>query len=511
MLSLGQRAKRSPNVQEVTVPQPSSSWHLRPAHSRLVRWGMLVVYAGILAVLADRLSLWGDEGYTAGTMNLSWRAMVHDFARIDVNMSVYYTIVHAFTSLLGTQQFVLRLPSVLSIVAAVPLVDRVARDLVGRRAGRAAALLLLANPFVVALAINARPYAMLLTGGLVLVILFRRALRTGSWGRWITWAVASGVLCYVHVMAAPIVGGILMFAWIFGDRRARIRSVAMLPILAVLAIPTVLFLAPKNTLNWVAALTAHTMIGQTLAGIGGKVYAPLIGVGVLLGLVQIVRERTHTDHWLPVVLLVTPMAFMGAVAPYQSLFVNEYMTPMIVPATILAGFGLTCGLAANGLRRWSAVAVAVLLSCGIAVSGYRLLTGSLTVGGDDWQTAGRELNADVRPGDAVAFPNAFYRIIAEYYAGQQGGPVWTSVATPVLPAAPWGSLRPSELDAIKRTGAEATAAALISQVVGHRSIWLVGADDGLMDQARATLADQGYRLTQEEDPNGILLLHLQHD
>jgi len=278
-----------------------------------------------------------------------------------------------------------------------------------------------------------------------------------------------------------------------------------------MAIPTVLLLAPRNTLNWVAPLTAHTVIGQTLAGIGGKLYAPLIGVAVVLGLVQIMRERTHTDHWLPVVLLLTPVAFMVAVAPFQSLFVNEYMTPMIVPATILAGAGLTCGFAMTGIRRWSAVAVAVLLCCGIAASGYRLLTGSLTVGGDDWQTAGRELNADVKPGDAVAFPNAFYRIVAEYYARQQGTPAWTSVATPVLPVAPWGSLRPSELDAIKRTGAEATPAAVSSETVGHKSIWLVGADDGLMDQARATLADQGYQLTQQDHANGILLLHLQHD
>jgi mannosyltransferase len=467
--------------------------------SRRLTAVILLAYALALGAIADRASLWGDEGFTAGMVRLPWSTMAADLTAIDVNMSTYYALVKAITALTGTSELGLRLVSLISVVAATALLPRLAKIVLGDRWAALAALLFAVNPFVVVLAVTARPYALLVLGQILTAMAVHRAVRSGTRRSWLIWAAGCGALLYVHLLAVLVIGGHLAYAMTRRPTPWRGLGVAS-PVLIVAAVPTVAFIAPRDTLGWVPQPTLVDTVRVIERVFGGPLFGTLLLLAALAGLTALARNALP-ERAIIIWSIAVPLAGILLLLPLQSLLIDLYLSILVVPISVMGA----AGLSTVTRRRWRFLGTAGLVGAGLLTSVYRADAGTLGAP-QDWRTADERLDAQIEPGDAVGFPNAFYRIVAEYYStgSSEGWPI----ADPVLPQAAWGSLRPYELDRIKRLGVQAGSAAVLEQVGANDSVWLAGPDDELMVSATKTLTANGYKLTETVDLRDIRLAHL---
>lgn len=466
-------------------------------------------------------SLWGDEGFTARMTQRPWRDMMADLAHIDVNMGLYYALVKVVTAVVGTSEAGLRTVSVLAAVATVPLIARLAQRQLGHRTGATAGVIFAANPFVVDMSVNARPYALLLFGTAGTSLLVLRAVQRGRLRDWTVWALACAALLYVHLLATLVIvaQGCYLLLHVWRGRRGTapplrrrwwVGPAVALVVLVVAAIPTWLFIAPQNTLAWVASPTVLGMGEAVVSALGRAVFAVPLLVLAAIGSARLWRDRFRTGE-LVSALLVVPAALILALLPVQNLVSSEYLSMFTVPVSLLAAHGigrlrlLWRPRPGSSPRVRQAVA-AVLVLLGLLTSGWRTLNGSLPIN-ENWRAANARLNALVSAHDGVAFPNSFYRIVAEYYAERTPGQGWTR-AQPVLPQAAWNSLSPYQLDRIKRLGQQDSPAVILAQTAQVDSVWLVGPQEYLLENAENVLTHQGWQVTHAETRDGITLVQL---
>src|SRR5579871_4095684 len=136
---------------------------------------MLTLAAIILRIsFLDSKSFWLDEATTAQRVTLPLNALLNVIASGRTNMSVYYLVLHGWTSLAGSSEFAVRLPSALFDAATVPLVYVFGTEVWNRRVGLVAALLLSVNATSIRYAQTARSYSMYVMLATLAAIFFIR-------------------------------------------------------------------------------------------------------------------------------------------------------------------------------------------------------------------------------------------------------------------------------------------------------------------------------------------------
>ncbi len=207
----------------------------------------------------------------------------------------------------------------------------------------------------------------------------------------------------------------------------------------------------------------------------------------LFGIVR--RPLQRSMKLLPSALLAVPVLLILVLAPLQSLFVDVYFSVILAPLALATALGL-----ARVMRQWTTLLVPaglVLASLGLAVTSAS--------GGMDSSQGWRELPSmmagTVMAGDVIAFPNSYYRIVAEYYAVDPGtGPY--PPGDPTLPTDMWSTLRPYQLDLLKRTGGQTSPEVFEPQILNKRRVWLVGLGDTFNRTVREDLEARGYLLDE---------------
>ena len=94
------------------------------------RWVLLaiVVGAGLRGWQLDREGLWLDELFTARVVGReSWAGLRAELAG-DVHPPLYFALLRVWSSVAGTSDLALRLPSVLAGVGSIALVARLAKS-----------------------------------------------------------------------------------------------------------------------------------------------------------------------------------------------------------------------------------------------------------------------------------------------------------------------------------------------------------------------------------------------
>ena len=119
----------------------------------------LLALALALLSLGEK-SFWLDEATSISIAKLDWSTRFDVMFDSELNMAPYYVMLHYWLNI-GGGEFAIRLLSVIFAVATVPLVYLLGKDLMGTRAGIAAALLLACNAFFIEFAQEARSYAFL--------------------------------------------------------------------------------------------------------------------------------------------------------------------------------------------------------------------------------------------------------------------------------------------------------------------------------------------------------------
>jgi len=163
-------------------------------------------YAPVSAAAATMavLGLWGlardsamgnDEVATRWAAQLSLRQLAHLLANVDAVHGLYYLLLHGWMAL-GTSPAVMRVPSVVSMTAAVAMTVIIGRQLTGSGwAGLFAGLVMALTPSVSFYAQTARSYALVFACVLGATIALLRAMRAEAAGG-VSAPVTRRWLCY---------------------------------------------------------------------------------------------------------------------------------------------------------------------------------------------------------------------------------------------------------------------------------------------------------------------------
>ena len=407
-------------------------------------------------------SLWFDELGTLtcaawdGTWADAMRRSLTDLAL--PKPPLYFLLTRLFLALGGRVLF-LRLPAALWATLTIPLVYALAGRLLngaaGRGAGLLAALLLALAPFYVRYGQEARMYTMLTFLALLSLYLFVRAVRAGTWGWWLAFALASAANLYVHLFALLPLGVMALYAgglFLRPGGRARPGEGAWRPA-AALALVFLLFLPMMPYLlrgmggelglggnagsSWNGALVLDTLrlwSGGNDAGLA--VYLLLLAVGAAF-----LAARQRGLLLAALAWIVLPVALVMLLPFGQALRARYFIFALPVYLGVAA-----CGLclAMDWLARrarpraapWAGTLLAGVLLVGVtaAISGPSLAA-FYAEDKQNWRDASRLVVQQAGPGDVVYVRHQYHQVGFLFYAGGWAGQAgrWTRDNVRLLP------------------------------------------------------------------------------
>jgi len=390
------------------------------------RWilAALVAGLGLRLVHLGTAPLWLDEVITAEWMREPW-ARLPGIVLHDNHPPLYFLLLKAWTRVAGASPWALRLPSALVSAAAIPLVAALAGALVGRPAARWAAWLAALSPYLVQHAQEARMYGLVgalaagnlallarwvrapsgrlgpgfvvsalalaashyytvfFLGGevLVLLVLWRRPLRS-----WLPAAAATAGIAGAGLLAAMLVashkaGGSYEMGWLAvpGALWALVAGYAVLPDSAALHAEGARAAAGLLPFAVVGAVPAAACALASLRGLDrGARLALLVPCGVVLAVPFAVR--------LVLGVAVNPRYFMAG-----------------APALLV--------ILAAGAARWrlAGAALAVVLAVGLGL--HLAQPGH---GREDTRSAGAWLDAHVPANEEILVTSSEMALLADY-------------------------------------------------------------------------------------------------
>lgn len=352
-------------------------------------------------------SLWLDEVFTARVAPESVAAILRAI-RSDLDTPpLHPLLVHLFIVVFGGSDFVLRLPSALASIAAIPLMYALARRVLGEPAALVAAFVMACSPFAVYYAQEARMYGLMLTTTLLTLYTMLRALESrlstypATWqGRarrllpWLGFAAAAAAGLYTHFFGFFVLGVAALYVavHIVADLRAARRDAArraglslMLALLVVALLyapwlPVLRHFVGENFAanpygqSWKANLGLPTMAKMLALMLGGYWAHPAAYAGMAILCVGGWLSLAHRRRLMAVlVVLATALPFAVIAVLNPGHFVTERYFIFMLPALILC---VTEGLAVSGtlamrlLRRASnpqAAARATVLAAAVLV------------------------------------------------------------------------------------------------------------------------------------------------
>ncbi len=386
----------------VRASRGEALWRLAPAGP-----AVLALLLGV-ATLGSK-PLWYDETYDAYLVGRPWRELLHVASRGEPAQALYLVLLKPWSELVGTSDATLRIPSVIFAAAAAAAVTVLGRELLGRRAGLVAGLLLATNGFVVAWSQQARTYAFAVLAVTVTSLLFVQARRAGSTRRWVAYGVAAGLAPWCHFYVAIVV--VAQALTLLQRPRPSRRPVGIAGSIALLGwLPLAVYVVDgtRENVEWIPSPTMGVVAAALHRPSGSN---PLLLAAAAVGIVVLVRSRGERDGGWRLTLLtgwVTLPLLVGACAGVFRPFLVPRYAIVIAPALAL--------LAAAALdrlsdRRIRGPAVVALLIVGIwqSVDWYRRTP-------SDWRSAGAlATRAHARGATVVLIPPGV-RIALERYA-----------------------------------------------------------------------------------------------
>ena len=377
----------------------------------------IVVASGIALVLGlIRLgtpSLWFDEAFTSDAVHRSPEWWVDN----DQYHVLYDSVARAWTSLAGTSELALRLPSVFGAMAACALLVVLARKVFDGWVALVSGILLATSPFLVKWSQQARGYTLLLAVSLVATLALLRALERGTRGSWALYGLAVSATVVWHAVAGLLL--VPAHLVLIAQRRQKLLPHGALAavIFVAVAVPWAATIAMRSTgagvgMNWLTAPTP-AVVAHAVLDVSGAA-----GVGLVLAVVGLVVLRLGRRPDLAVWLGVWAFApFVLALLPssVRPIFLDRFLI-VAAPA-----FALLAGVAVTGIGRrlgaLAAVAVVVATSLGLVAWYQTADRGNWR--GEDWRSAVGAVLARNGEADAIVVAPWSARPAAAYY----GAPV----------------------------------------------------------------------------------------
>ena len=176
---------------------------------------ILLLGMGLRLYELDADSLWLDELKAVITSRLDFVSMLNYQAEESVHPPLLYIITRFFLTLLGGDDFVVRLQATLLGSLSLLLTYKLGEILWTRKEGLVGAFLLAINAYHIRYSQEARHYALMVFLALLSLIFLLKALQSGQKRMWILFGLCAGLNIYTHYFAFLVLASEVLFAaWV---------------------------------------------------------------------------------------------------------------------------------------------------------------------------------------------------------------------------------------------------------------------------------------------------------
>ena len=338
----------------------------------------------------DRPSLWADELATWGIVTLPAPDLWRLLPQSDAALGPYYVLLRGWTSLTGTSDLALRLPSVLAMGLAAGVVARTGTRVATPRLGLLAGLILAALPVSSRYAQEARPYALALLGAATATLLLVRFLEKGTAKGLTAYGLAVAATGLAHPLALTV---LTAHAFVVVALRPSLllRWTGVTLVAALPSVPTLwLALQQRELVAWIAISDNQEPL-VFLRNFFGEASAAAAVFALAVLSISGRRPSVLFSAWA----LLPPVVFLVFGQLAGSLWLPRYLL-FVLPAWAL--------LAALSLARAPGPAAACLLVLlAVAGQGEQERLRQDDGHGLDGRAVDRILSSTVKPGDAVVY------------------------------------------------------------------------------------------------------------
>jgi Dolichyl-phosphate-mannose-protein mannosyltransferase len=308
--------------------------------------GYVLVLLGVITLGGLLLRLPSFNGSLAGDeISTYYIVMGHSLGRVlqlvhsnqETTPPLYFIVAWATKGLLGSPAQSIRLVSLLTGTAAIPLTFLLGLWTVGRRAAMVGAACISLSPYMIFFSTSARPYMMVLFFALLSTLALLRALDSGRWAWWAAYAAFTSAAAYSHYTVVFLL--VAQVAWALWTQPQARRALVVANVAAGLTyLPWIPGLREDlNAPNFISSLVPvsfHTLYGIVmhmwighptipLHSLPGDLAVVLAVTGLALGLIGLlIRMRGgRWAQWRPspraVLVIVLAVAPAVLVAVYS--------------------------------------------------------------------------------------------------------------------------------------------------------------------------------------------------
>lgn len=349
---------------------------------------MLIAVVARLPGLASK-PLWYDEAFAVLFSHTGPRAMAYGTlasqggVAADVHPLGYYSLLWAWTGVLGDAIWAVRLLSVLLGLATVLVGLRLARDLLGEGTAIAAGLLLAGAPFQVHYSQEVRMYALMALLLLLATWAYFRAVAGGGLGYWALFALFSAAAQYTHTLSAFYLLPLAAIG-LWRRRWRDLRNSVLAGAVAVgLYLPWLLYLPSQlSRVRWaywvtqpglaelirtwlifIAGLPVYRW--ALIVGLIGTVLATVLAVLGSLRAWQAGDQHAGRALWC-LYLAAAPAALMFAASYWQPVYLDRALLASGLVFLLWLVWGITRPQLAPAYRRTAAAAIVLAAAAGLA-------------------------------------------------------------------------------------------------------------------------------------------------
>jgi len=415
-------------------------------HRRSLAFVAAITLLALLLRLVATRSLWLDEATSVTQASMPFGDMLHALRTTDVHPPLHHAVLWVVIHLFGTDQLVVRAPSIVAGTLMVPVLWLTGRELWGPRAGLAAATLAAVAPFAVWYAQEARMYAFFMFFATCALYAQLRAMRSGRARWWAAFAVAGAALIWSQYFAALVVATLHAgTAWQLWQARRHGEDVKprLLGWLGALAL-TALLLAPLAHFalsQFHANEAAGRGFDQSPSQAGGDVDGGRQGPGVYSALTNLVWAvwGYHSNSTMAALTALWPALMLGAllllgrgrpgrsglvaavaVVPALGMTVLGEAKPFLFEARyFIALTPMVLLLMARATTGWTASRTGALLATGAAVASLGVGTADQQLNRSnprlyDFKGALARIDSQAKPGDVVLYEPDYLGDLVRY-------------------------------------------------------------------------------------------------
>lgn len=174
---------------------------------------LILAFGFFLRLISLNQSLWLDEATSANAANMGLAKLLAVFSPGDFHPPLYYLFLNFWTNLFGSSEIVLRFPSIIAAVGTIYVLYLIGKELVDKKVGVVAALLLGTSGLHLYYSQEARMYSLAAFFVSLTFLFFVKIIKKGRVGEWFLFSFFLALSILTDYLPVLIIPAFWIFAW----------------------------------------------------------------------------------------------------------------------------------------------------------------------------------------------------------------------------------------------------------------------------------------------------------